>query len=58
MVQFSTTLLRVSAATFTPLSMTAIRKPFNHMVNDGLTPNLLVPILNSGIIQFNLNKDQ
>ncbi len=34
--------------------VTAIRKPFKHMVDDDLAPNLLASILNIGIIQLNM----
>jgi hypothetical protein len=38
--------------------VTAIRKPFKHMVNDGLAPNLLASILNNDIIQLNLIRSE
>jgi hypothetical protein len=38
--------------------VTVIRKPFKHMVNDGLAPNLLASIPNYGIIQSNLIRSE
>ena len=38
--------------------MTPFRKPFKHMVIDGLAPNILASTLNNGIIQLGLIRSE